>query len=81
MSDAEKKATEHANKRCLEQGPEFIVWCMCRDDFLAGYAEGRKAFTSEVSEIMERAYAKTGKYFSEDILDLLYDELSLKGEK
>lgn len=36
----EQLAEEHANLRCPEQGPEFIVWCMCRDDFLAGYKAG-----------------------------------------
>lgn len=30
-------AEEWANNRCPEQGPEFIVWCMCKEDFLAGY--------------------------------------------
>jgi len=33
----EQLAEHHATLRCPEQGPEFIVWCMCRDDFLAGY--------------------------------------------
>jgi hypothetical protein len=42
MTEDEKAATEWANKRCPEQGPEFIVWCMCRDDFLAGVEHGRK---------------------------------------
>ena len=37
MKTPEQMAEEHANIRCPEQGPEFIVWCMCRDDFLAGY--------------------------------------------
>lgn len=40
MTDKEKAATDWANKRCPEQGPEFIVWCMCREDFLAGYDQG-----------------------------------------
>ena len=33
----EQMADKHANWRCPEQGPEFIVWCMCKEDFLAGY--------------------------------------------
>jgi hypothetical protein len=33
----EEMAEDHANMRCPEQGPEFIVWCMCKDDFLTGY--------------------------------------------
>ena len=33
----EELADKHANWRCPEQGPEFIVWCMCKEDFVAGY--------------------------------------------
>jgi len=32
----EAEAIAWANQRCPEQGPEFIVWCMCRDDYVAG---------------------------------------------
>lgn len=37
MKTPKELAEDHANMRCPEQGPEFIVWCMCKDDFLAGY--------------------------------------------
>ena len=37
MKTPEELAEDHANMRCPEQGPEFIVWCMCKDDFLTGY--------------------------------------------
>jgi hypothetical protein len=37
MKTPEVMAEEWANNRCPEQGPEFIVWCMCKEDFLAGY--------------------------------------------
>jgi len=33
----EELAEKWASNRCPEQGPEFIVWNMCKDDFLAGY--------------------------------------------
>lgn len=36
MSDKEKAAREHANRVCPESGPEFVVWNMSRQDFLAG---------------------------------------------
>lgn len=42
----EQMAEEHANIRCPEQGPEFIVWCMCRDDFLAGYQAAKPQWIS-----------------------------------
>lgn len=45
-------ADEHANLRCPEQGPEFVVWCMCRDDFLAGYEAGRKITDQEIVDII-----------------------------
>ena len=35
-------AIDHANMQCPEQGPEYIVWCMCRDDYLAGLKAGAK---------------------------------------
>ena len=41
MKTLDEMATDWANQRCPEQGPEFIVWCMCREDFL----EGAKAAT------------------------------------
>jgi hypothetical protein len=37
MKTLKQLAEDHANMRCPEQGPEFIVWCMCKDDFLTGY--------------------------------------------
>lgn len=40
MKTPEEMAEEWANNRCPEQGPEFIVWCMCKEDFLAGYQAG-----------------------------------------
>lgn len=45
----EQLAEEHAKLRCPEQGPEFIVWCMCRDDFLAGYKAGCTNTQSELA--------------------------------
>jgi hypothetical protein len=39
----EQLADKHANWRCPEQGPEFIVWCMCKEDFVAGYNAGYQA--------------------------------------
>jgi len=41
MKTPEELAEEWASNRCPEQGPEFIVWNMCKDDFLAGYQAGR----------------------------------------
>lgn len=38
----EERAKAHADSRCPEQGDEFIVWCMCRDDFIAGALSERK---------------------------------------
>lgn len=40
MKTPEEMAEEWSNNRCPEQGPEFIVWCMCKEDFLAGYKAG-----------------------------------------
>lgn len=44
----EELAEEHANLRCPEQGAEFIVWCMCRDDFLAGYTAAQDQYREAV---------------------------------
>ena len=49
----EEAAEAHANFRCPEQGPEFIVWCMCRDDFLAGDSNGYKRAIKEVLEFIK----------------------------
>lgn len=40
MTDKEKLAEEWANKRCPKSGPEFVVWQMCKEDYLAGYDQG-----------------------------------------
>lgn len=57
----EQLAEEHANLRCPEQGPEFIVWCMCRDDFLAGHEAGfqfaRQQFVNAAKEFVYAAKA------------------------
>lgn len=53
-SDKEKAATDWANKRCPEQGPEFIVWCMCRDDFLAGHNHGEAEANNNWAEWWRR---------------------------
>jgi len=50
----EELAEEHANWRCPEQGHEFIVWCMCKDDFLAGY----KAAQEHAHAALEEAEAR-----------------------
>lgn len=42
-------AEAHADSRCPEQGPEFIVWCMCRDDFLAGVEWERKRLADKMN--------------------------------
>lgn len=47
MKSTKELAEEWANKRCPEQGPEFIVWCMCRDDFLAGYVAAQSWISVE----------------------------------
>lgn len=57
MSDAMEKAIKHANDKCPEQGREFIAWCMCRDDFLAGYAEAMRW-----RKFPDEAPTKTGEY-------------------
>ena len=49
----EQMAEEHANIRCPEQGPEFIVWCMCRDDFLAGYKAAKPEWISVKERLPE----------------------------
>lgn len=36
-SELEKKSATWADNQCPDQGPEFIVWCMCQQDFMAGY--------------------------------------------
>jgi len=51
MKTPEQMAEEHANIRCPEQGPEFIVWCMCRDDFLAGYKAAKPQWISIHDEL------------------------------
>lgn len=40
MRDEEKLAEEWANKRCPESGTEFVVWQMCKEDYLAGHDQG-----------------------------------------
>lgn len=37
-----KAAEAHANRVCPEMGPEFCVWGMSKQDFLAGVAHARK---------------------------------------
>ena len=49
----EEMAEERANLRCPEQGPEFIVWCMCKEDFLAGYQAAQNQFCEAV-KILEK---------------------------
>ncbi len=58
MSDKEKAAEEHANKVCPESGPEFVVWNMSRQDFLAG-AEWA---TPRWIKCSERVPEESGKY-------------------
>lgn len=53
MKTPEQMAEEHANLRCPEQGPEFIVWCMCRDDFLAGYQAAKPEWISVKERLPE----------------------------
>ncbi len=50
----EELAEEHANWRCPEQGHEFIVWCMCKDDYLTGY----QAAQEHAHATLEEAEAK-----------------------
>jgi hypothetical protein len=47
MKTPEELAEDHANMRCPEQGPEFIVWCMCKDDFLTGYQAAKESNSLE----------------------------------
>jgi hypothetical protein len=47
----EEMAEDHANMRCPEQGPEFIVWCMCKDDFLTGYRAGRESMLDAITRM------------------------------
>jgi len=51
MKTPEEMAEEWANNRCPEQGPEFIVWCMCRDDFLAGYKAAQQKYEAKIQEL------------------------------
>ena len=53
LKTPEQMAEEHANIRCPEQGPEFIVWCMCRDDFLAGYQAAKPEWISVKERLPE----------------------------
>ena len=54
MKTPEELAEEHANWRCPEQGHEFIVWCMCKDDYLTGY----QAAQEHAHATLEEAEAK-----------------------
>lgn len=47
-------AEEWANNRCPEQGPEFIIWCMCKEDFLAGYAAAQQKWISVKERLPEK---------------------------
>lgn len=47
----EQLAEEHANIRCPEQGPEFIVWCMCKEDFLTGYQAAKELYEAKIQEL------------------------------
>lgn len=40
--DLDTAAATHANQICPEQGPEYIVWNMCKQDFIAGAEYMRK---------------------------------------
>lgn len=51
MTD-EKAAKEWADKRCPEQGPEFIVWRMCYEDHLAGQLHGAKAERERIGKAL-----------------------------
>lgn len=60
MKTPEELAEDHANMRCPEQGPEFIVWCMCKDDFLTGYQAAAPQWISvkdRLPEIPENDYS------------------------
>lgn len=48
---ASQMAEDHANLRCPEQGSEFIVWCMCKEDFLAGY-QAAKDQVADADKVM-----------------------------
>jgi len=64
MKTPEQMAEEHAKLRCPEQGPEFIVWCMCRDDFLAGYQAAKDQWISvkeRLPEINQEVLISYGK--------------------
>lgn len=43
ITEDDKKAAEiHASRVCPGEGPEFCVWSMSKQDFLAGVAYARK---------------------------------------
>jgi hypothetical protein len=64
MKTPEELAEEWASNRCPEQGPEFIVWNMCKDDFLAGY----QAAASQWISVKDRLPEIGENGFSEDVL-------------
>lgn len=67
MKTPEEMAEEHANIRCPEQGSEFIVWCMCRDDFLAGYKAGHHAGFESCLKIQEAVTEHLEKQMIEEM--------------
>lgn len=61
-------ASDHANWRCPEQGPEFIVWCMSREDFIAG-AKWQANQSPEIADAIrkerERIYSELQPHIGE----------------
>ena len=53
MKTPEEMAGEWADNRCPEQGPEFIVWNMCKEDFLAGYKAAQPQWISVKDRLPE----------------------------
>lgn len=80
----EQLAEHHANLRCPEQGPEFIVWCMCRDDFLAGFKAGREITDQEIVDILvdirEREAKERNKLppLQQERHDRIWDRIKVK---
>ena len=54
MTNKEKLAEEWANKRCPESGPEFVVWQMCKEDYLGGYERGQEILREEFNTIIKK---------------------------
>lgn len=60
-----KAAEAHANRVCPEMGPEFCVWGMSKQDFLAGVVHARKPHVVADGDLPE---------YSKDVIALCLDD-------